>query len=150
MGKHSTKVDYRKRYIWAGVSIVLMGVLVALIPAGIDLTATSPGKGMAGASTSRSAETLTNSIPLTTTPPIDRAAPRSPVPTGPPITTTPTPMPTTNLINYKVVPGDNLTTIAAKFKVAGYVPLYQWNLTVVGKNPNLIRPGTVLVIAVQP
>jgi nucleoid-associated protein YgaU len=53
-------------------------------------------------------------------------------------------------VTYIVKPGDNLTVIAAWFHQHGYLPLYDWNKTAIGQNPNLIRPGQVLVVAVQP
>lgn len=48
---------------------------------------------------------------------------------------------------YKVKPDDTLFDIAAKFKIDGeYLTLYQWNLSVVGRNPNLIHPGQIIIV----
>jgi nucleoid-associated protein YgaU len=44
-----------------------------------------------------------------------------------------------------VVRGDNLTRIGARFHVS-WQSIYNANRTVIGNNPNLIRPGMVLVI----
>lgn len=50
-------------------------------------------------------------------------------------------------ITYVVKPGDNLSTIADWFKLHGYGDLYRLNTTVVGSNPNLIRPGQKITIS---
>ena len=44
-------------------------------------------------------------------------------------------------------PGDTLSGIAARFAVHGGWPaLYTANLRAIGRDPNAIRPGTVLVL----
>jgi LysM repeat protein len=49
---------------------------------------------------------------------------------------------------YVVQPGDTLSSIAARFAVRGGWPaLYTLNLQALGRNPNAIRPGTVLTVA---
>ena len=53
-------------------------------------------------------------------------------------------------VTYTVKRGDNLTVIAAWFNAHGYQPVYAWNRTVIGQDPNLIKPGQVLVVAVKP
>jgi LysM repeat protein len=48
---------------------------------------------------------------------------------------------------YVVQPGDSLSRIAARFAVRGGWPaLYTLNLQALGRNPNTIRPGTVLTV----
>ena len=48
---------------------------------------------------------------------------------------------------YVVQPGDTLSSIAARFAVHGGWPaLYTLNLQALGRNPNAIRPGTVLTV----
>ena len=48
---------------------------------------------------------------------------------------------------YAVRPGDTLSGIAARFAVRGGWPaLYAANRPLIGSDPNLIRPGTVLVL----
>jgi LysM repeat protein len=50
-------------------------------------------------------------------------------------------------ISYVVQPGDTLSSIAARFGVRGGWPaLYTLNLQALGRNPNTIRPGTVLTV----
>lgn len=50
-------------------------------------------------------------------------------------------------IKYTVKTGDNLTSIAAKYKVSGgWKALYDLNKSAIGSNPNFIRPGLVLTI----
>jgi len=46
-----------------------------------------------------------------------------------------------------VQPGDNLSSIAAWFRLQGYGALYDANKAVVGSNPNLIHPGQHITIA---
>ena len=47
---------------------------------------------------------------------------------------------------YTVQRGDNLWDIAQWFDLQGYRPLYAWNETVIGQNPNLIFPGQKIVV----
>src|SRR5256886_7594283 len=48
---------------------------------------------------------------------------------------------------YAVRPGDTLSGIAARFAVRGGWPaLYAANRPLIGSDPNVIRPGTVLVL----
>lgn len=49
-------------------------------------------------------------------------------------------------ITYTVKAGDNLTIIAAWFKLHGYQALYQANAAVIGANPNLIFRGEKITI----
>lgn len=73
-------------------------------------------------------------------------------PTGTPAPPSPAPKPavppTPKLSTYTVVPGDNLSAIAARLGVqGGWQALYNQNKTVVGANPNLIYPGQKLNVA---
>lgn len=47
---------------------------------------------------------------------------------------------------YRVKPGDTLSGIAARLGLADWRPLYEANREVIGPDPNLIRPGQVLVV----
>jgi LysM repeat protein len=61
-----------------------------------------------------------------------------------PVTTTSPP------VRYVVQPGDTLSGIAARFSVrGGWTVLYAANRQVVGADPNVIRPATVLVLPGQ-
>src|SRR5580693_9058023 len=52
------------------------------------------------------------------------------------------------LVRYRVVPGDTLAAIAAALAVRGGWPaLYAANRRVIGPDPDVIRPGTVLTVA---
>jgi nucleoid-associated protein YgaU len=53
-------------------------------------------------------------------------------------------------ITYTVKPGDNLFLIAQWFHQNGYQPIYDWNRTVIGQDPALIKPGQVFIVAVEP
>ncbi len=64
------------------------------------------------------------------------AAPAAPAVTG----TSPATM-------YVVQPGDTLSGIAARFGIqGGWPPLYTSNLKAIGWNPNVLHPGTALVL----
>jgi LysM repeat protein len=60
------------------------------------------------------------------------------------------PAKTPTYVRYTVMPGDNLFVIAQWFHQQGYTPIYEWNQTVIGKDPELIRPGQTLIVAVKP
>ncbi len=47
---------------------------------------------------------------------------------------------------YIVQPGDTLSAIAAKLGIADWQRLYEANAGVIGGDPDLIRPGQVLVV----
>jgi LysM repeat protein len=47
---------------------------------------------------------------------------------------------------YTVQAGDTLSGIAAKLGLTGWQRLYEANVGVIGPNPNVIRPGQVLVV----
>jgi len=47
---------------------------------------------------------------------------------------------------YTVVKGDNLTKIAKKFGYITWHPLYEKNRGVIGNNPDLIKPGQILLL----
>jgi len=50
-------------------------------------------------------------------------------------------------ITYTVKEGDNLTVIAAWFKLHGYGDLYERNRAVIGDDPDLIFPGQQITIS---
>lgn len=147
MGKHEAPrapIGVRMKPVWIGLSFVAFGLILAIVTSIVGLTASTHGVGTMDkvSAATTSPRTITNSAPPpaatgnedhSSSPPVDRSSPR------PPITT----------VTYTVVPGDNLTIIAEKFKAEGYQVLYQWNQTVIGQNPNLIKPGEVLIVSVS-
>jgi nucleoid-associated protein YgaU len=50
-------------------------------------------------------------------------------------------------LTYVVKPGDNLSDIAAWFKLNGYQSLYEANAAVIGGDPDLIHPGQVITVS---
>ncbi|MDP9117492.1 MAG: LysM peptidoglycan-binding domain-containing protein [Actinomycetota bacterium] len=50
-------------------------------------------------------------------------------------------------LTYTVKPGDNLSVIAAWFKLHGYGGLYEANKAVLGDNPDLIHPGQTITVS---
>ena len=72
------------------------------------------------------------------------AAPAAAAVTGSGPATSPASSPVTR---YVVQPGDTLSAIAARFGIqGGWPPLYASNLKVIGWDPGLLHPGTVLVL----
>ncbi len=56
------------------------------------------------------------------------------------------PPPTPSRRTVTVQPGDTLSAIAARLGLPGWQRLYDANRAVIGPDPNLIRPGQVLVV----
>lgn len=56
------------------------------------------------------------------------------------------PLPTATHKTHTVVNGENLSVIAARYGLASWHQLYDANKNTIGGNPDLIRPGQVLVI----
>lgn len=121
-----------------GVIAIAVGLAVLFVL----LTRSSASKPAAHTSVSRS-----SSAPVGTTSITDQASHQASTapPSSPTTAASGSPAPH-QPIYYTVKPGDNLTAIAAAFKADGYVPLYGWNETIIGKDPNLIRPGQVLIV----
>ncbi|MEU9283212.1 LysM peptidoglycan-binding domain-containing protein [Streptomyces sp. NPDC048275] len=60
------------------------------------------------------------------------------------------PTPQVQLITYKVVAGDTLGTIAAKYpKSGGWKKLYEANSAVIGADPTTLRPGLTLTVGTK-
>jgi nucleoid-associated protein YgaU len=87
-----------------------------------------------------------SSGPPASVPPSTGAPAGVPAPVAASTPVPPTAAPTPEVLTYVVKPGDNLTVIAAWFKLNGYEGLYLANKDVIGANPNLIRPGQVFRI----
>jgi nucleoid-associated protein YgaU len=48
---------------------------------------------------------------------------------------------------YKVEPGDTLWDLAQAFAVEGAdLTLYEWNHSAVGRDPDLIHPGQLIIV----
>ncbi|WP_375492268.1 LysM peptidoglycan-binding domain-containing protein [uncultured Jatrophihabitans sp.] len=108
--------------------------------AAADLTV--PSSSTSGASSSTSgASSSASSTPTTPaalpTAPAAHTAPRSSA----------KPQAKTKTMTYTVKRGDNLTAIARWFHLHGYQPLYAWNKTVIGKNPDLIFAGQKITVS---
>jgi nucleoid-associated protein YgaU len=79
--------------------------------------------------------------------PVPESAPAAAVvPAGAPVAA-PAPAAAPAPVTYVVLPGDTLSAIAAWFEAHGYGDLYRANAAVIGANPDLIRPGQVLVVS---
>ena len=57
--------------------------------------------------------------------------------------------PSTKVVKYMVKKGDNLTLIARWFNQRGVSPVYDWNKSVIGRNPNLIYPGQTIIVSLN-
>jgi LysM repeat protein len=107
---------------WSILSVVLMaaGMKGSVHPA------------QANTRTTGSTEIILTSIQSAAAP----AAPAAPAVTG-----------TSPATTYVVQPGDTLSGIAARFGIqGGWPPLYTSNLKAIGWNPNVLHPGTALVL----
>lgn len=82
--------------------------------------------------------------PTTTAP--TTTAPATTPPTVGPAPAAPAPRPAQSA-TYTVKTGDNLSAIAAWFKLNGYGDLYEANEAVIGANPNLIYPGQTITLS---
>lgn len=88
--------------------------------------------------------------PVFPVPPAKPTAPSSPVPARlmkPPFLPCAGSLPK-NYVCYKIRPGDTLIGISQTFGNAGFMTVYSWNVTSIGRDPNLIHPGVVLVVQV--
>ncbi len=54
------------------------------------------------------------------------------------------------LVTYTVKSGDTLSKIAQWFRLQGYGEIYASNKSVIGANPNLIRPGERITLSAGP
>ena len=74
--------------------------------------------------------------------------PGAPAPAAPPVTVKPQAATAAEQapVSYTVKPGDNLSDIAAWFELNGFGGLYEANRSVIGANPDLIRPGQTFTV----
>lgn len=130
---------------------LLMVALVGLVALGLTVFALARQKPTTHWLT---APTMTHTVTMTPTPsapdPALTGKNGSHWPTRPKVAITKSQAPVSPVspmtIRYTVRSGDNLTEIAAHYHLASYAGLYAANHVVIGTNPNLIRPGEVLVI----
>jgi nucleoid-associated protein YgaU len=137
-------------YAKLGVIASAVGVVVVAAVVWIAFHGSSHSEGPRQVATNlaapASAVTLTPTATDTATataPPVILSA----QPTAPPAPSSSSPP---KEITYTVKPGDNLFVIAQWFHQNGYQPIYDWNRTIIGQDPGLIRPGQVFVVAVEP
>lgn len=89
---------------------------------------------------------VTAPIPIPTPPPVTAPPPpQAPTPPPAPVPAPVSPPAPRKPLTYTVVRGDSLSRIGARFNVH-WQDIYAANAAVIGGNPNLIRPGQVLVI----
>ncbi len=144
-------------------ALVVVGVAAVAVIVSVVLAhhhATRDAGGGSASAQSAPANGVNSSAPsgvLTVTPVATSGMAASPVPsadTTPAISTAPTAgaiaAPSPRYVRYTVKPGDNLWVIADWFHQQGFQPIYQWNRTTIGQDPSLIRPGQVLIVAVEP
>ncbi len=97
-----------------------------------------------------SVEPGTSSAPSTSTVPTTTAPATAATSSSAPTTATKAKTKTrTKIVKYTVKPGDNLTLIASWFNQRGYGLVYDWNKSVIGKNPNLIHPGQTIIVSLK-
>ena len=149
------------------VAVMVVAGVVALIMtltggnSGKDAAAGQPSGSQVGnqSSTAPSATTSTvaptaasttaapsTTAPVTTAAPATSAAPATPAATTKPAGSAST---SAKVVKYTVKKGDNLTLIATWFNQRGYGSLYDWNKSVIGKNPNLIYAGQTIIVSLK-
>lgn len=162
--------------LFALVGILIVSTIVAfvLVDDGSDSSDKQAGKTLtaSSAATSRAASSPPASTPSASASPSSNASrsgrttasstqggtqPTTRVtPTATPSTSSakPPPAPTITAppyrtITYTVKKGDNLSVIAAWFKLHGYGDLYERNRAVIGDDPDLIFPGQQITISAR-
>jgi hypothetical protein len=139
VARHATPLRYRAR----SRVLLLAGLALAAVVA-VALLVTRPGhqhpapQRLAGSPTRTVAAVPTFSTAAS--PGLLRSRPATPA------HSTASPAPRNPTLVYTVHPGDNLTVIAAWFKARGFQPVYAWNRTVIGQDPNLIFPGQRIIV----
>lgn len=139
-----------RRYGRIVIAVAIVGVAAGGTTAAVEWanSGDSPSSASAATPDARPASVLglQTAKPTPPTPPSSTApAPAISTPAAPtPTAVAPAPKPP---ITYVVKQGDNLSVIAAWFKLHGYGDLYQANMSVIGDNPNLIFAGQRLTIA---
>src|SRR5882757_7495943 len=114
--------------------VVLAWSILSIALSAVGMTG-SVHPAQANTRTASSTEVILTSIQSAAAPAAP-AAPPAPAVTG----TSPATM-------YVVQPGDTLSGIAARFGIqGGWPPLYTSNLKAIGWNPNILHPGTALVL----
>jgi LysM repeat protein len=83
-------------------------------------------------------------VPRPQTTGTDQIAPAAPAPK--PVAVAPPKVTVPAAKTYVVQKGDTLWKIASKFGFAHWRPIYDANRAVIGSDPNLIKPGQILVI----
>jgi nucleoid-associated protein YgaU len=131
-GKHSGSEPQPKDKTLAIVALMVAAAIAIVVVTMAVYRKPTPLPTVTATATAIATTTI-----IVTGPPADN-------PTAPPIATKPA-----KTVLYTIEPGDNLTSIAARFKQAGWNPLYSWNTTAIGRNPNLIRPGVTIVVSVS-
>ena len=112
----------------------------------ITLTPTASPSGATSSPAGNSSAATSVAPPASTSAPVVPAS--TPVASAPPAAAAAMAPTTAKQVTYTVKKGDNLTVIAAWFHQHGYQPIYDWNRTIIGQDPNLILPGQVFIVAV--
>lgn len=110
-------------------------------------TSAAPASSTAPSSAT-SATSSTAAVPTTARP--SSRAPSSATSAAPATPTrTSTAAAATKVVRYTVRRGDNLTLIAGWFHQRGYGLVYDWNRSVIGRDPDLIFPGQTIIVSLK-
>jgi nucleoid-associated protein YgaU len=134
-----------RRYVQIAIGVAIVGVAAGGTTAAVAW-ANSDGSSSKTVTTSDAGPASV--LGLETAKPPATPASASTTPAAPsPTATAPAPAAAKPPITYVVKKGDNLSVIAAWFKLHGYGALYEANKSLIGDNPNLIFAGQRLTIA---
>jgi LysM repeat protein len=118
----------------SSTNIILTSICNAAAPAAQAAAPAAPAAPAALAASAAPAAPAAQAEPATPAGPAARAVTRTSLAAGPGT-------------GYVVQPGDTLSAIAARFGIqGGWPPLYASNLKVIGWDPGVLHPGTVLVL----
>lgn len=135
--RHAKKISARRLTLLLTLLVIGGLVLWALV-----YSVVSPGTSHGTRSASPSPGISAAQHPSPSKAPHSHVTPPKPLPA----TSHPSKPPKPPVTRYTVKTGDSLSSVAAKFHLRSYIPLYDANRAAVGSNPNLIHTGLRLVI----
>lgn len=138
-GRHAAKKINASRLTKILFAVFVGGLVIAAVIASLVNPAANGAHSHTAPSSSAPAPTHVKTSPVPTAPSPGRTAPSKPKPPA---------HAKSAVVRYTVKLGDNLSSIAAKYHLKSYVPLYDANHAAIGNNPNLIHVGLQLTVPI--